>query len=312
MNERLLDGPELTLADLARRLREAMRERRWGDSPIGERVDSFLDALEYEDASEHTLGAYRYVLGLFAVEHADLKLEDLEPPNGGQVVRDFLDRHWRKSAATTRRQRLAIVRSFLTWMVGEGLVRANPATNLRAPRDERKDRAALSHDDVEKLIGSQPGLRDQVCLMLLAWLGLRKNELRQLRIRDFNLAAGTITVHGKGGHEDVLPIGFARLRSALELHLVEQEPAPDEFLLYPRSHRTRPMDPASVHHWLKRCLKLAGLPATVKTHELRYTAAEEIYRRPATSFSPSNSSATRTSVRPAATSAAPLSASARP
>jgi site-specific recombinase XerC len=58
--------------------------------------------------------------------------------------------------------------------------------------------------------------------MCLAWLGLRKSELGQLRIGDFNLAATTVTVHGKGGHVDSLPIGFKRLRGALELHLVER------------------------------------------------------------------------------------------
>jgi integrase len=153
---------------------------------------------------------------------------------------------------------------------------------------------------VEKLIAAQPALRDQVALMLLAWLGLRKGELRALRIADFNLAARTVTVHGKGGHEDKLPLGFERLRTALELHLVERERHPDEFLLYPKTFRTRPMDPAS---WLKRCLRLAGLPLDVQTHELRHTAARLSIARRATSCSRNNCSATPTSARRGATCA---------
>jgi site-specific recombinase XerC len=103
-----------------------------------------LDALEYEDASVNTLEAYTFVLGLFAVEHPNYTLADLEPPQGGGVVRAFLDRHWRHSAITTRRQRLAILRSFLTWLVGEGLLSANRATNVRAPKERRKVREALA------------------------------------------------------------------------------------------------------------------------------------------------------------------------
>jgi integrase/recombinase XerC len=38
------------------------------------------------------------------------------------------------------------------------------------------------------------------------------------------------------------------------------------------------MDPASLHRWFKRCLERAGLPATVKMHELRHTAADTLYR----------------------------------
>jgi integrase/recombinase XerC len=248
------------------------------DTPLGEHVVAYLHALEYGEASLNTLLAYEHVLALFAVEHADLSLDELEPPQGGGVVRAFLDRHWNRRSATTRRQRLAITRSFLTWLTGEGLLRSNPAVNIRAPKTTRRERRALPLEDVEKLIAAQPALRDQVALMLLAWLGLRKGELRALRIADFNLAAGAVTVHGKGGHEDKLPLGFERLRTALELHLVEREPHPDEFLLYPKTFRTRP-DPASVHNWLKRCLRLAGLPLDVQTHELRHTAAEALYRQ---------------------------------
>jgi site-specific recombinase XerC len=180
-------------------VRAAMVDGRWADTQLGEYAAAYLDALEYEEASTNTLAAYEHVLALFCVEHADLALGDLEPPQGAAVVRAFLDRHWRNSAAATRRQRLAIVRSFLRWLVGEGLLRANPAQNVRGPREKRKERRAFAHEDVERLIAAQTSLRDQVALTCLAWLGLRKSELGQLRVRDFNLAAGTVTVHGKGG-----------------------------------------------------------------------------------------------------------------
>lgn len=267
----------LTLADAARIVRDAVKDRRYGDTELGAHVVDYLDALEYGEASLATLNAYEHVLGLFAVEHADLTLADLEPPQGGATARAFLDRHWSKSAPATKRQRLAILRSFLTWSVGEGLLGANPATNIRAPKEKRQERRALAHEDVERLISAQPTLREQVGVMLLAWVGLRKSELGQLRIGDFNLAAGTVTIRGKGGHEDVLPIGFQRLRTALELHLVEREPALDEYLIFPKTHRTRQMDHSSLHHWFKRCLKVAGLPPDVKTHEMRHTAAQALY-----------------------------------
>ena len=124
----------LTLADAARMMRDAMRDRRWEGTALGEHVVAFLDALEYRDASMNTLLAYEHVLGLFAVEHADLALADLEPPNGGAVARAFLDRHWRTAAPATRTQRLAILRAFFTWLVGEGILGANPATNVRDRR----------------------------------------------------------------------------------------------------------------------------------------------------------------------------------
>ncbi len=38
------------------------------------------------------------------------------------------------------------------------------------------------------------------------------------------------------------------------------------------------MDPASVHRWLKKALERAGLPDTIKTHELRHSAADSLWR----------------------------------
>ena len=122
----------------------------------------------------NTLLAYEHVLGPFAVEHADLELVDLEPPRGGGVVRAFLDRHWQNKSAATRTQRLAIMRRFLAWLVGEGLLRANPAQNIRASKVKRKAREALSCENMDALIAAQPSLRDQAALKLLAYLGLRK------------------------------------------------------------------------------------------------------------------------------------------
>lgn len=39
-----------------------------------------------------------------------------------------------------------------------------------------------------------------------------------------------------------------------------------------------PMDPASVHRWFKRCLERAALPATIKPHEMRHSAADHLWR----------------------------------
>jgi hypothetical protein len=89
-----------------------MTDGRWADTGPGEDVAAYLDALEYAEAAANTLNAYEHVLALFCVEHADLDLDDLKPPQGTAAVRAFLDRHWRNSAAATRRQRLAMFAAF--------------------------------------------------------------------------------------------------------------------------------------------------------------------------------------------------------
>jgi site-specific recombinase XerD len=52
-----------------------------------------------------------------------------------------------------------------------------------------------------------------------------------------------------------------------------------EYLLHPRHDRMRLMDPATVHRWFKACLERAGLPSTIKVHELRHSAADNLWRQ---------------------------------
>jgi integrase len=97
-----------------------------------------------------------------------------------------------------------------------------------------------------------------------------------LRVGDFDLGPGTVRVHSKGGKVVVLPLGFKTLKRDLEVYLVGRDAR--EYLLYPKDDLTRPMHRASVHDWFKRCLEVAGLPLTIKMHELRHSAADNLWR----------------------------------
>ena len=41
---------------------------------------------------------------------------------------------------------------------------------------------------------------------------------------------------------------------------------------------SRPMDPSSIHRWFKQGLERAGLPTSIKMHELRHSAADNLWR----------------------------------
>jgi integrase/recombinase XerD len=50
------------------------------------------------------------------------------------------------------------------------------------------------------------GLRDYAMIMLMLRLGLRCGEVAALRLEDIDWRAGLVTVHGKHGHVDQLPL----------------------------------------------------------------------------------------------------------
>jgi integrase len=229
------------LASAARVRAEAMRNKSYRVSPIGGEVGRFLRALKWGEKAQNTVDTYELCLSRLAVDFAHIELHELTT----EMLPDFLAEHWGDSSAATRANRLAAVKSFLRWAVDEGRLERSPADPIKRPKAAKVERQAYSMDVVDELRRAQPDLRDQIAIQLLGRLALRKNELRVLQVKDFDLQRGTVVVKGKGAKTVVLPLGFADLKTDLHLHLIGR--SPDEYLLYPKNDASRPMDHASVH-----------------------------------------------------------------
>ena len=63
----------------------------------------------------------------------------------------------------------------------------NPADKIKPPKKANVERQAYSPDVIEQLRAAQPTMREQIAVQLLGLLGLRKNELRLLQVKDFDL-----------------------------------------------------------------------------------------------------------------------------
>lgn len=263
-----------TLAFVAR-VREAQRElvkdKSYRATPIGGEVGRFLRKLRWDNAAENTLLSYESTLSKLAYDYAhkepaDLTLEDL---------RDFLDERWGESKVTTRRQRLAAVKSFFEFLADERGLELNPVAKIKPPKQKSIERQAYSQEIIDKLRDAQKSFRDQIAIQLLGYLALRRNELRLIQICDFDLTRSSVRIHGKGDKIVQLPL-FESIVRDLEVYIVGR--GRDEYLLYPQSDVSRPMSGMGVHNWFKRCLERAGLPSTMQMHELRHSAADNLWR----------------------------------
>ena len=139
-------------------------------------------------------------------------------------------------------------------------------------------RPRVPEPHVARLVSAAPTLRDQAGILLLGRLALRKNDLRELQLADIDLARDEVYLrHAKRGKEHVLPLAFPDLREMLYLHLQERGGGPAEYLIYPKSHRTRPMSPAGIDRWFGRCVEAAGLSGYTM-HQLRHAAIDQVRR----------------------------------
>lgn len=120
-----------------------------------------------------------------------------------------LPQHSRANAANLA----SALRSFLRFLHLEGLVGAPVAQAVPAVANRKGQGLprALPPATVARLLAScdrrtRLGRRDYAMLMLLARLGLRAGEVASMSLDDIGWRAGELTVHGKGGRDDRLPL----------------------------------------------------------------------------------------------------------
>lgn len=279
--------PRLTAARRKARLRDEaiVRDKTYQRHPIGKEVARWLAVLEFEDQAENTRLAYETVgawLADYFQHYRGLQQFADNKAAGIAALREFLDERCRNLSPATRRARVSALKNLFRWAVEDGLIGEddNPAEKIRPPRRRKGagQRVAHERDLIVRLVFGQDDMRDRLCLQLLGRLGLRKNELRLLRVNKIHMGSSELEVMGKGGKPRIIPFGaLTSLRDELAFYLIAEARQPGEFLLYPKNDRARPMDPSAMHRWFKRCLANAGLPDMVM-HELRHSAADHLYR----------------------------------
>ena len=222
-----------TRKDVARRRLHDL-ERRWEKGEFDPWSDDSIERLSVEEGVEKFLEAkshlrastrknYRIRLEAWVRDHtpAGLPLASLDASH----VRSYV--HDDKVAQATKRSRFTEVRSFLNWCESEGLIQQQPLNNVRAPKQEKKQAAFLSTDDVEKmlraidahaeLLKDQPGPNsDDVWLKRMIQVGvstgLRRSALCRLRWADVDLNHKLLHVRNRGeektksGHERAVPL----------------------------------------------------------------------------------------------------------
>lgn len=109
-------------------------------------------------------------------------------------------------AAGTRRNEFSTVRAFIRYLVREGIVKRDPVAEMKAPRVPRSAGRALSRDETEALERVLPDSRARAIYALMRWMGMRRCEVLNLEVGDWDRRSETLHIRGKGGHERVEPV----------------------------------------------------------------------------------------------------------
>ena len=175
-------------------------------------VDAFLRYLKVErQLSPLTQISYSRQLQALIVMASELGVSEW-PMLDAARVRQLAARSKRAGLqSSSLALRLSALRSFLDWLVGQGVISANPAKGIRTPRSGRHLPKNIDVDEMNQLLNidlNDPlAVRDRAMLEVMYGAGLRLAELVGLDCRHVDLGGGEIWVLGKGSKERKLPIG---------------------------------------------------------------------------------------------------------
>ena len=186
-----------------------------------------------------------------------------------------------KSVATVTRS-LASLKSFYTYLMGEGLVAVNPARGITPAKVERKLPQILSNKEVDLFL-EQPdpsdakGCRDKAMLELLYATGIRVSELIGLDLDHVNLSVGFIRCSSRN-KERIIPIYPAAVR-ALADYIDHVRPQmiehPDERALFVNMSGER-MSRQGFWKIIKHYQEKAGIQKDITPHTLRHSFAAHL------------------------------------
>ena len=261
----------------------ATRRRRASGPDVGALIDAFLDQLASGGASSHTVGAYRRDLrgvadrlgttqGLDDVSRLRLSQVDAAGLEAGMAA-------WATDHAPASVARAwAAWSSFFTYLISQGITRANPTEAAQRPKPPPSaPRLIAGGDASERLLSaaampepSSPSAwaeRDVALVAILGLTGLGASEVVSLSLGSLRRgpSGGLALVIGAAGQDQVVPLQPG-LGDLLGAYLASRKAwlgseSPDAALFIDAS--AQPMTSSKVQYLIQRLYERSGLGSQV-------------------------------------------------
>ncbi|CED92446.1 tyrosine-type recombinase/integrase [Actinomyces succiniciruminis] len=173
----------------------------------------------------------------------------------------------RASTPGTRYTYYAVLRAWHRWLVRTGRRTDDPTEAVERPRMPAGRPRPISRAQLDRLLAMRLRPDTRTKILLAAYQGLRVHEIAKIRGEDIDTGAGTLTVAGKGGRVDTLPL-HPRIAA-------EARQRPGEGYWFPSPYRAgESITGKSVGDVISAALHRAGIRASA--HQLRHTFATQL------------------------------------
>ena len=212
-------------------------------------------------------------------------LDVLQPNN----LRGFVA-HGLENGLTARtvNLKLSALSSFCSWLIKQGELASNPARKVARPKESRRLPEFYTEQSMENYFelkesdfeGEEPmeHLRARMLIMVLYSTGMRRSEVCNLRVGDFDEGRGVFRIVGKGDKPREVPVP-ALIRQYILLYLKrlgkDFSSEGDSFFFV--TDKGAQMYPAMVNNIVKAELSRAeGFTGRKSPHLLRHTLATHL------------------------------------
>lgn len=233
-----------------------------------------------------TIEAYAAALHQFRA-YARFRLEDRAPDRVSAAdILAYLEhlRTERRNGDSAINRAVVILRSFYRAIAAMGHLdpRVNPMTGFPTIKAvPRKLPVVLSAEETRSLLAAprrdtMKGVRDRAILAVLYGTGIRVSECCGLRNADVDLAALTVRVTGKGGHQRTVPLNEAT--AAVLAHYAQVRGAGLPTAPFFMTRRGGFMSRGALYDCVRSNARKARLGKVVSPHRLRHTFASHLVR----------------------------------
>lgn len=199
-------------------------------------------------------------------------------------VREYIHylREERGYRATTLARTISSIRTFFDFCIKMEYLDASPAVGVSNPKQTRKLPVYLVESELFRLfeapdVTTPAGLRDRAMMLLMAFCGMRLQEVVGLNLGDCNFESRTVRVLGKGSKERLIPMN-EEVETALLQWMQSREAADGEKGVFTNKFGKR-ISGRMVEKIVDKYVLAAGLGKTqLSPHKLRHTFATLLHQ----------------------------------
>lgn len=235
---------------------------------LSEAASMYLDQLEQERYSPHTVKAYRLQLTTLSKDLDDMNVEEVTV----QRLRKHLS-NFEALKTSSIAHKIKSIRNLFRYLVREEYLSLDPSLKLRSPRLEEGVPKALTMDEIEELRESCETAMEHALLEFFFATGCRLSEVQTLDKDAIDWNRKSVVVKGKGSKEREVYFGS---KASLWIRKYLEYRTDSESALFVTRNNPHRISTHHIQHMFKSIAARCGLEHKVSPHKLRHTLASQL------------------------------------